>query len=81
MCRIGKDEPKVRIHGRNRDGVMRGDGGRKSGVNSESEVEAGGGRGEQERRAGEEREVCIHVAGNRGIYSSAHTSGQEERDG
>lgn len=41
---------------------------------SESEVEEGGGR------AGEEREVCIHVGGNRGIYSSAHTQRQEERD-
>lgn len=50
MCPIGRDEPKVRIHGRIRDGGMRGDGGRKSGGNSESEVEEGGGRGEQERR-------------------------------
>lgn len=33
---------------------------------SESEVE-------EARRAGEEREVCIHVVGNRGIYSSSHT--------
>lgn len=29
-------------------------------MNGESEVEEGGGR------AGEEREVCIHVGGNRG---------------
>lgn len=57
VCRIGKDEPKVRIHGKIRDGGMRGDGGRKSGANSESEVEEGGGRGEQERR------------GERGLYS------------
>lgn len=31
--------------------------------------------------AGEEREVCIHVGGNRGIYSSSHTWRVRERDG
>lgn len=38
-------------------------------VNGESDVEEGGG----ESRRGGEREACIHVGGNRGIYSSAHT--------
>ena len=44
-------------------------------MNSESGVEEGGGR------EGEEREVCIHVGGNRGIYSSSHTGREGERDG
>ncbi len=52
-----------------------GDGGRMSErVSGESEVEDGCGR------AGEEREVCIHVGGNRGIYSSAHTERRASED-
>lgn len=43
----------MRIYGGIRDGGSWGDAGRKSGVNSESEVEEGGGSGEETR--GEER--------------------------
>lgn len=47
---------------------------RKKSVSQKWRNEGGG-------RAGEEREVCIHVGGNRGIFSSSHTRREGERDG